>query len=327
MSEEKARQEQERRKQAEDTAQYILDLQRQLADAQGDSGRAAQIAADLYQRRETQRVRDMKLSAQQEAQALALVNQVAANMAKLPDNGKDIADFMLQLRRQAAEASGDKAQVAKLDEAILRRQMAERIDTLGLKGDQLAQAQQLIEQIVAGMGQVQEKTTIGAAGTFNAMEAQGLGAGGVADRIATATEATAKNTKKLADIASGDMSQSYIAGLYQLTGKANSAAWSINVDGVVMNFAAGECLFLGASGSKRGADDWEISFRFAASPNATNLTVGDILGINKKGWEYLWVRYADSEDEAAKVLVKKPVAAYVEKVYEEGNFGGLGMGS
>jgi hypothetical protein len=193
----KARQEEERRRQAEETAQYLLDLQRQLAEAQGDSGQAAQIAADLYRRRETQRVRDMKLSAQQEAQALALVNQVAANMAKLPDNSKDIAEFMLQLRRQAAEASGDKAQVAKLDEAILRRQMAERIDTLGLKGDQLAQAQKLIEQIVAGMGQVQEKRTIGAAGTFNAMEARGLGAGGVTDRIAKASEETAKNTKKL----------------------------------------------------------------------------------------------------------------------------------
>ena len=42
-----------------------------------------------------------------------------------------------------------------------------------------------------------QKNTIGVAGTFNAMEAQGLGAGGVSDRIANATEATAKNTKKL----------------------------------------------------------------------------------------------------------------------------------
>jgi hypothetical protein len=127
-------------------------------------------------------------------------------------------------------------------------------------------------------------------------------------------------------IAAEDMSQSYIAALYQLTGKVNSAAWSINVDGVVMNFAAGECLFLGASGSKRGADDWEISFRFAASPNATNLTIGDITGVDKKGWEYLWVRYADADDSAAKALVKKPVAAYVEKVYEQGDFALLAIG-
>ena len=43
------------------------------------------------------------------------------------------------------------------------------------------------------------KATVGVSGTFNALEARGLGAGGVTDRIASATEATAKNTKKLAD--------------------------------------------------------------------------------------------------------------------------------
>jgi hypothetical protein len=64
-------------------------------------------------------------------------------------------------------------------------------------------------------------------------------------------------------------------------------------------------LFLGASGSQRGTEDWEITFSFAASPNATGLTVGDITGIEpKKGWEYLWVRYADAED--AETLVKQP---------------------
>ena len=48
-------------------------------------------------------------------------------------------------------------------------------------------------------------------------------------------------------------------------------------------------------------------------------------GIDKKGWEYLWVRYEDAEDAAANALVKKPTAAYVEKVYEEGDFAGLGI--
>jgi hypothetical protein len=54
-------------------------------------------------------------------------------------------------------------------------------------------------------------------------------------------------------------------------------------------------------------EDWEIPFKFAASPNATDLTVGDITGIEKKGWEYLWVRYADAEDE--ETLIQQPVAA------------------
>ena len=86
----------------------------------------------------------------------------------------------------------------------------------------------------------------------------------------------------------------YKAALFQLTGKVNNAPFK--------GFATGEVLFLGASGSQRGADDWEITYRFAASPNVTGLAVGPITGINKKGWEYLWVRYADAEDQ--NVLVK-----------------------
>jgi hypothetical protein len=109
----------------------------------------------------------------------------------------------------------------------------------------------------------------------------------------------------------------YKLALFNLTGKVNSAAFR--------GFQPGEVLFLGASGSKRGKDDWEITFRFAASLNVAGLGVGDIVGIDKKGWEYLWVRYADAEDE--NVLVKQPIAAYVEQVYQEADFSGLGIGT
>jgi hypothetical protein len=109
----------------------------------------------------------------------------------------------------------------------------------------------------------------------------------------------------------------YKAALFFLTGKVNNA--------VFKGFAPGEVLFMGASGSQRGEEDWEITFRFAASPNVTNLSVGPITGIDKKGWEYLWVRYADAEDE--KVLVKQPIAAYVEKVYDQGDFSQIGIGT
>jgi len=109
------------------------------------------------------------------------------------------------------------------------------------------------------------------------------------------------------------------AAYFSLTGKVNDAAFK--------GLAAGECLFLGASGSKRGEEDWEITFRFAASPNRTGISVGNITGISKKGWEYLWVRYADVEDAGSNTLVKQPVAAYVEQVYEYGNFAALGIGT
>ncbi|MGV6815315.1 MAG: hypothetical protein ACWA5W_09970 [Phycisphaerales bacterium] len=116
------------------------------------------------------------------------------------------------------------------------------------------------------------------------------------------------------------VSEAYKVLLFELTGKVNSAGFK--------GFAAGEVLFLGASGSRRGTDpqdDWEISFRFAVSPNVTGLAVGPITGINKQGWEYLWVRYADAEDTAASTIVKRPIAAYVERVYDTANLGAMGI--
>jgi len=116
------------------------------------------------------------------------------------------------------------------------------------------------------------------------------------------------------------VTSAYKGTLFNLTGKVNNGSYR--------GFAAGELLFLGASGSRRGTgadDDWEITFRFAASPNVTGLSVGPMNGIAKKGWEYLWVRYADAEDTSASTIVKRPVSAYVERVYDSGNFGGLGI--
>jgi len=118
-------------------------------------------------------------------------------------------------------------------------------------------------------------------------------------------------------IANEAVTGAYKAALFNLTGKVNNGGFR--------GFAAGEVLFLGASGSVRGAGDWEITYRFAASPNRANFTVGDITVTSKKGWEYMWVRYADAEDAAAKALVKKPIAVYIEKVYPDGDFSGLGI--
>lgn len=105
--------------------------------------------------------------------------------------------------------------------------------------------------------------------------------------------------------------------LHGLTGRKNAATFK--------GFAAGEVLFLGARGAKRGLDNWEISYKFAALPNATGLVVGDITGIAKAGWDHLWVRYQDYEDTAAKALVKRPVAVYIEQVYYDGDFSLLGI--
>lgn len=123
-------------------------------------------------------------------------------------------------------------------------------------------------------------------------------------------------------LAATTVTNAYKATLFGLTGRVNNGSFK--------GLAAGECLFLGAAGSRRGTsggDLWEISFAFAGSPNVTGLSVGTISGIAKKGWEYLWVRYQEAEDTSAKMLVRKPVAAYVERVYRDGSFSALGIGT
>jgi len=120
----------------------------------------------------------------------------------------------------------------------------------------------------------------------------------------------------------GRVSTSYKKRIAELTGCVNNGSFK--------GYAAGEVLFLGASGSRRGKsskDYWEITFKFAVSPNNVNLRIGTLNITDKKGWDYLWVRYADDVSTDRRALIKKPVAAYVEKVYEQVNFSGLGIGS
>jgi hypothetical protein len=123
------------------------------------------------------------------------------------------------------------------------------------------------------------------------------------------------------DVPNAFVTDAYIRGVSGVTGTTNS--------GTFRGFEAGEVLFVGCSGSQewddeKGRGPWSLSFRFVASKNVTGETIGGISGVNKKGHEYLWVRYEDAVD--SNVLLKKPKAVYVNKVYREGNFSALGIG-
>lgn len=118
--------------------------------------------------------------------------------------------------------------------------------------------------------------------------------------------------------AAGYVTNSYISTLQSLTGAVNSDSFR--------GFAAGEVLFLGCRGSKQGAGGlWELSYSFAVSPNVANATIGEFTGVNKKGWEYLWFLFEDTEDTTAKKVVRRPRAAYVEQIYKTAAFSGLGI--
>jgi hypothetical protein len=123
------------------------------------------------------------------------------------------------------------------------------------------------------------------------------------------------------DVPNSYVTDGYIRGVSGVTGTTNNAAFR--------GFEAGEVLFVGCSGSQewddeKGRGPWSLSFRFVASKNVTGETIGDISGVSKKGHEYLWVRYEDAVD--SNVLLKKPKAVYVNKVYRESSFSALGIG-
>ncbi|PQO39339.1 hypothetical protein C5Y96_05655 [Blastopirellula marina] len=120
-------------------------------------------------------------------------------------------------------------------------------------------------------------------------------------------------------VAAAAVTLAFVKTLSERTGTVNDAPFK--------GWAAGEVLFLGVSGQQRGGGDWDLSFSFAMEKNKTGLQIGDITGIDKKGHQYLWVRFAAQKDAANYALVRRPTAVYVEDVYESTDFGDLGIGT
>ena len=94
-------------------------------------------------------------------------------------------------------------------------------------------------------------------------------------------------------------------------------------------WAPGEVLFLGAVVRKQDnqEDPWSITYRFAVERNRFNFAVGSIVVAEKLGWDYMWVRYSAVDDGITNAILRVPVAAYVEQVYDAANFALLGIGT
>lgn len=112
----------------------------------------------------------------------------------------------------------------------------------------------------------------------------------------------------------------YINTLSALTGTVNyGAAWR--------NRAAGTTLYLGASGRFTQKDRWTITHKFAYQPNVLNLRISeDIVVPEKKGWDYIWVSYKEEVNAVLGQVVNVPDAAFVEYVYDNGDFAQLEIG-
>lgn len=100
-----------------------------------------------------------------------------------------------------------------------------------------------------------------------------------------------------------------IKALSRATGTVNSVAF------LDSEFAAGELLFLGVSGVEGTDVETELNYSFAASENVTDLTMGEIASIVKKGHHYAWVEFKKEADSGKPAV--RPRCVYVERVYNE----------
>jgi hypothetical protein len=102
----------------------------------------------------------------------------------------------------------------------------------------------------------------------------------------------------------------YAKYLASITGMVNSDPF--------LNSAPGEVLFLGARGSDGTEAEAQVSYQFAMQSNESDLTVGDIVNIVKKGWDVAWIKYEDNTTTVATATkpVRIPEYVYVERVYD-----------
>ena len=186
-------------------AKRIIDLQGLVDDSMDTDAVKKALDEDANARiNQRNREKDANVNriAQERETALKMLQQEhEQNLARIGQASIDAENQLDAEAKKKVDAAQAELDAAKkewqgaIGEAKKKRQMKEA------EGPQRLQAPPEIPDYLEGLGptieQAQKQTTIGVAGTFNAMEARGLGAGGVTDRIAKASEETAKNTKKL----------------------------------------------------------------------------------------------------------------------------------
>lgn len=81
---------------------------------------------------------------------------------------------------------------------------------------------------------------------------------------------------------------------------------------------------MGASGTKRGAGNWEVTYRFGVRPNDAAFSVTGVPGsVAKRGWDYAWI-LAEKQSSASGITFDT-TGAYIEEVYADGDFSTLGI--
>lgn len=112
----------------------------------------------------------------------------------------------------------------------------------------------------------------------------------------------------------------FISNLARNTGKTNKKDWQ--------GFKEGELLYIGSNGTKEvpllgsvaRQKPFEITHNFEASENqATYTTAGMTIPGGKKGWQYAWTRFEDTDSDE-KIVYPKAVHLYVNDIYDSFDF-------
>lgn len=119
------------------------------------------------------------------------------------------------------------------------------------------------------------------------------------------------------------ITDAYVDGVFSVAGTVNSQPF--------YGRPAGSVLFKQARGSKKGSENWEISFDFCYSPNQSAFNVGSVSVQYKGGWDYLDVLYVPAgrsrTSAGSGVRIMQPGMVTVHKVYYDGDFTRLGIGT
>lgn len=90
--------------------------------------------------------------------------------------------------------------------------------------------------------------------------------------------------------------------------------------------AAGEALLKGVSGTRRGAADAEVTFRWGVRRNQSGMTIQGVTGVNKGGWQYLWPR-SKIVPQGSNVIRHAITHVAVATVFPAANFTDLNIGT
>ena len=130
-----------------------------------------------------------------------------------------------------------------------------------------------------------------------------------------------------------DLPDDYLDTIEDLADHVNDAEIVLTIGDHTKTYDQGELLYLGATLRTTSDDLVEISYNFSRSKNATDLDIGGwkddegetvgVMTVDKKGWEYLWVRYATVTQTSGGTPIgttKRPIQVNIEQVYPYGDF-------